>query len=348
MSTTPATDCDLRMRAKVDACDWSQTPLGPRDDWPAALEAAVQLVLDSHFPKLVFWGEHLSMIYNDAYRVIMGDKPDALGQSVKEVWPEVWDDIKPMVDAAFSGQSTFVEDYPLTVERGRGPEQAWFTWCYTPLRLADGSVAGILDTVVETTRTVEARQDLELANHELAHRLKNSLAIVRAIASQTLRKTTEPGAFESFESRLVALDHAHTVLLQQDWSTGSLRKAVLDSLVPNADLGRITLAGEDAEIGSKTSMALSMMLHELATNAVKYGALSNDTGQVAIAWTVTDTDFTIEWRETGGPPVQKPERTGFGTRLIRRGLGGASQGHTAFDPAGVIFTLVMPVDELGR
>jgi two-component sensor histidine kinase len=345
---TSDTDQGRPMRHRVDAFDWSQTPLGPRSAWPVELEAAVQLVLDSHFPKSVFWGERLTMIYNDAFRTILRDKPDALGQPVTRVWAEAWDDIAPIVDTAFAGHATFIEDFPLVVERGAGPEQAYFTFCYTPMRLADGSVAGILDTVIETTRTVETRQDLELANRELAHRLKNSLAIVSAIASQTLRESCDPEAFASFERRLEALDHAHTVLLQQDWSTGSLRKAVEDSLAPNADISRIAVTGDDVEIGSKTSMALSMMLHELATNAVKYGALSKAGGRVAIGWSGQGTKFQFEWRETGGPPVHKPERTGFGTRLIRRGLGGASQGRMDYDPAGVVFSITVPMAELAR
>lgn len=336
------------MRMQIAAHDWSATPLGPRENWPDELLNAVQMILDSRFPKCLFWGEQLISIYNDAFRPILGGKPEALGRPLRDVWAEVWDDIAPIAAAAFAGRATFIEDFPLVVDRGGIPEQAYFTFCYSPLRRADGTVIGMLDTVIETTATVETRQALELANQELAHRLKNSLAIVRAIANQTLRSGCEAETLESFEQRLEALDHAHTVLVQQAWSSGSLRHAVEESLRPNAPAGRLALAGDDQEIGSKTSMALSMMLHELATNASKYGAWSNQGGQVAIAWQVEGETFRFTWRESGGPPVIPPQRVEFGSRLIRRGMGGASQGRSDYAQEGLVFTLDMPAGELIR
>lgn len=348
MSHANAINSGHVMRAMVDAFDWSSNPLGSRADWPAELETTVQHLLDSAFPKALVWGPHLVTIYNDAFRPILGEKPEALGRSFAEIWAEAWDEISGLVADAFDGRPTFIEDFPLIIERNGGPEQTYFTFCYSPVRLRNGKVGGMLDTVIETTKTVETRQDLELANQELAHRLKNSLAIVQALASQTLRDHAEPEALHSFERRLEALSHAHSVLLRQDWTHGSLRKAVEDSLDPNADLSRIAIAGKDIVIGSKTTMSFSMLLHELATNAMKYGALSTDNGTVSISWNMHGSDFRFEWRENGGPPVVPPEKPGFGSRLISRGVGGVSKGEIDYAPGGVVFTTQLPVVELAR
>lgn len=339
---------DRLMRSMVDAFDWASTPLGPRHTWPAELETVVQQVLDSRFPKAVIWGEGLTTIYNDAFRPILGNKPEALGRSFADIWAEAWDGISGYAAAAFAGQATFIEDFPLVINRNGAPEQTWFTFCYSPLRLADGTVAGMMDTVIETTRTVEARQDLELANRELAHRLKNSLAIVQAIASQTLKAGCDEQSYASFAQRMEALDHAHTVLVKQNFAAGSLIRTVSDSLAPKANVARVDMSGEDCEIGSKSSMGMSMMLHELATNALKYGAFSNDTGRVAISWEKKDGVMQFEWRESGGPPVTAPSSTGFGSRLVRRGLGGASQGRTDYHADGVVFSIKVPMAELAR
>ena len=169
----------ISMAKLIEEFDWSSTPLGPRAGWPPELQTFVRHILESGFPAAIVWGDGLTTIYNDAFRPILGDKPEALGRSFAEIWSEAWDKIGPIADRAFEGQSTYIEDYPLTINRLGEPEQAWFTFCYSPLRIGDGTVAGMMDTVIETTATVRARSDLALVNHELSHRLKNTLAIVQ-------------------------------------------------------------------------------------------------------------------------------------------------------------------------
>src|SRR4051794_27963188 len=188
VSSAPA---GVNIARLVRAFDWAATPLGPAADWPAELKTVVNLILDSRFPAAVVWGPGLVTIYNDAFRPILGDKPEALGRSFADVWAEVWDEIGPIAEKAFAGEATFLEDLPLVIDRGGRPETAWFTFCYSPLRLADGTVAGMMDTVVETTATVRARADLEVLNQELRHRLKNTLATVQALARGTLKGAIE-------------------------------------------------------------------------------------------------------------------------------------------------------------
>ncbi|MFC4257328.1 sensor histidine kinase [Altererythrobacter xixiisoli] len=340
-STSP-----LTMAARVDGFDWSATPLGPRDGWPVELTIAVRQMLDSSFPQAIVWGPRFTTIHNDAFLPILGNKPDALGRSFADIWAEVWPELAPIVDRAFAGTSTYIEDFPLTINRLGTMEQAWFTFCYSPLRLADGSIGGMLDTVVETTGKVRTQADLDLINQELAHRLKNTLALVQAIAGQTLRKVTERDLVQAFGDRIGALSTAHDVLLRQNWSDVSFTGIVSDNLAPHNTTGQISLNGPDLRLGSRTAMFLCLMLHELATNAVKYGALSRPEGRVQLSWTIDGDQFRLIWREQGGPPVAEPSNTGFGSRLIDRGFGSESKVTRDFAPGGLELVLTCPLSAM--
>src|SRR5690242_11581573 len=177
------------MARAVRAFDWAGTPLGPPAGWPLELKTATGLLMESAFPGALVWGPELTTIYNDAFRPILGRKPEALGRSFRDIWSEAWEIIGPIAQRALAGESTFIEDFELEIERFGRPELAWFTFCYSPVRLADGSVGGMLDTVVETTATVHARQASKLMRQELGHRLKNTLAMAQSIAWHTLRKS---------------------------------------------------------------------------------------------------------------------------------------------------------------
>ncbi len=160
---------------------------------------------------------------------------------------------------------------------------------------------------------------------ELGHRLKNTLAIVQSVAGQTLKGVTERSAVETFERRLIALGRAHDVLLQENWASAPMR-AIAERVLSLTGESRIAIAGPDVQFGSRATLSTSLVLHELATNATKYGALSADGGTVDLSWRrepgPDGEDFVLTWRETGGPPPAEPSRTGFGTRLIRLGLAG--------------------------
>ena len=140
--------------------DWAATPLGPLDQWPDALKTTVALCLASRFPQAVLWGPALITLHNDAFTQILGQKPLALGRPFSEVWQEAWADIGMMANRAMAGEAVYIQDFPLTIDRNGGPERAYFTFCYSPIRDHDGSVLGMLDTVTETTANVVANQRL--------------------------------------------------------------------------------------------------------------------------------------------------------------------------------------------
>jgi len=159
------------MAERVRHHDWANTPLGPLEHWPDVLKTTVALCLASSFPQAIVWGPALITLYNDGFIPILGDKPDALGRPFNEIWQEAWPQISPIADAAFAGEATFIENFPLTIERGGAPEQAYFTFCYSPIRDVQGKVVGMLDTVTETTATVVLSQRLAELNASLEQRV---------------------------------------------------------------------------------------------------------------------------------------------------------------------------------
>jgi signal transduction histidine kinase len=152
--------------------EWSQTPLGPVEQWPQSLRTAASTVISAPFPMMLAWGPELVQIYNDGYRGIMGSKhPDGLGQRVSECWTEVWDEIRPMFERVFAGEVVQMDDLPLTIERHGVPEQTYFTFAYSPVRDESGGVGGVLDVVFETTEQVEGRR-LEAERQRLYEELE--------------------------------------------------------------------------------------------------------------------------------------------------------------------------------
>lgn len=197
-------------------------------------------------------------------------------------------------------------------------------------------------TVMDITQRKRVEQQRTLLLHELNHRVKNSLATVHALARQTALSTASPVAFvEAFESRLIALARAHDLLTIGGWGEVTIHEIVHRTLEPHgAGTPRILASGEGAPLPPKAALALSLALHELATNATKYGALSVPAGQVQVRWEVASAEpvrrLTLDWVEAQGPPVLPPTGKGFGSRLLERGLRQELDAEVtlAFPPAG--------------
>ena len=212
----------------------------------------------------------------------------------------------------------------------------------------------IADRTRAALARIEAEERQRTLNLELSHRMKNMLAMVQSIATQTMRTATDlDGAKEVLAGRLIALSKSHDLLLG-----GSVGSAPVGTLIETAlqthrdNPGRFVLDGPTFTVGSKAAMSLSLILHELATNAAKYGALSTANGQVSVAWSLRDErgepHCSLRWSEKGGPTVQAPTKTGFGTRLIGRGLAGSFGGEVdlTYPAAGVVCTIDAPLSGL--
>jgi two-component sensor histidine kinase len=328
---------------RIRAFDWSTTPLGPISGWSVPLRTAVSLMVCSRFPKAIAWGPELITLYNDAFRPILGDKPEALGRPFSAVWRETWPEVGPIVARVFAGEATFFEDFPLTVLRSEQPELAYFTFCFSPILDEHGRVAGMMDTVMETTGKVQAEARLSTVNRELTHRIKNTLAIVGSIAKQTLKSSvTLDQASRALTQRLQALAATHAVLSVGNRIEADIADVVAATLRAHvSDSARWSMSGPHATLPERQALSLSLAVNELATNAVKHGALQRQ-GRVEIVWALSAAGgFSFSWVEAGGPPVFPPARKSFGTVLLEsivpQDLGGTAE--LSFDPAGLRYQL---------
>jgi len=202
---------------------------------------------------------------------------------------------------------------------------------------ADRKPVAIAGASRDLTELKSAAELQGLLVNELNHRVKNSLATVQSIAGQTLRSATDlPSARAALEARIGSLARAHDLLTDRSWSGADFGAVVARALEPFAAT-RLKISGPPLDISPKHALALSMALHELATNAGKYGALSNATGSVEVRWDVGPATLRLSWTESGGPPVAPPARHGFGTRLLQDGLMRefASRTHLEYAPSGV-------------
>lgn len=185
---------------------------------------------------------------------------------------------------------------------------------------SDNRPLGLLSISRDVTARRAFDERRELLIHELNHRVKNTLALVQALAQQSFRPDSAIADGPArFEGRLHTLAAAHDLLTREQWEGVTLAELVRAATMPlGAD--RVVAHGPAITVTPKAAVALAMAIHELGTNAIKYGALSNDTGHVDITWTTGSSGFTFDWREQGGPAVSAPERSGFGVRMIERVL----------------------------
>lgn len=203
---------------------------------------------------------------------------------------------------------------------------------------------------IDATENEAAKRLQHLLLEELHHRVKNTLTTVIAITSQSLRtaENLEQGRL-AVESRLVALGRAHDLLLQAHWASAELSDVIHSAIEPFAsrDVPRFEINGASISIGPGAVLPITMSLNELCTNAVKYGALSNATGRVAIASAVDGKGLKLTWIETGGPAVRQPTRRGFGSRLIDR-LAGQLHGaaRLKYESPGLVYELDVPLSGL--
>ena len=206
-------------------------------------------------------------------------------------------------------------------------------------------LTGLMKILRDETPAKLAEDQRVLLLNELNHRIKNTLATVQSITDQTLRAANvDPNVRRDLTNRLMAVSEAHNVLVDESWSGADLGTIVRQALAPHdhRENSRFKIDGPLVWLSPQQAVAMALALHELATNALKYGALSAEQGQVEVAWNLAHNQLgarqiSLLWRELGGPPVTPPEQTGFGTRLIARTFGQESGGHARIDylPQGV-------------
>lgn len=332
------------MPAHIDEFDWGTTPLGPRDGWSPALQTSSQIMSGTGFAACAVWGAERTFLYNAAYIPFLGDKhPGALGQPIEKVWAEVWDDIRPLIETALGGEKIYLENLPLTILRNGAMEETYWTFSYSPL-FEGPDVKGMLDIAIETTDRVRAEQHRQLLVREAGHRVKNTLSLVQAVARSSLRNV-DPQGLADFEGRLMALARSHEALDEAAWSGGDLRDVI--SLALNHLSRRpFDVSGPSVALSSRVAQNVALIIHELTTNAFKYGALSVPDGRVDVHWTVSDGELALVWIERDGPPVTPPTSFGFGSKLVKRGLTGAGGVDLSYEAHGFSAVFTAPTGTL--
>ena len=295
------------------------------------------------------------VLWNEAIGEAHGYGPDAV-EPTGDWWiGQIHSDDRPRIDRSIHA----VID---------GPGSSWSD--EYRFRRADGSYADILDrgyvirngsgravrmigAMFDITERKRAEEHQRLLTGELQHRVKNTLALVQAMASQTFRDAPDLGAArEAFAARLISLGRAHDILTQSSWTEAPIAQIVEGSLAVHRGFGtsRIRASGPDVPLAARPALALALALHELATNAAKYGALSNGSGTVDLRWHIVheagEPRFRLTWSEQDGPPIlAQPTRRGFGSRLIERSFAAEVGGEVrlTYAPTGLTCRLEAPL-----
>jgi two-component sensor histidine kinase len=297
--------------------------------------------------------DHVFEWCNAAYSKLVG-RGDLVGRSVWDVMPDVAaQGYSQLLDSVRSTQEPFVgRGMRVLFDRANGEQQERFLdFVYQPIVSPEGECTGIFVQGNDVTDAIRASKRQRLLLNELNHRVKNTLATVQAILGQTLKTSSREEFADHLSARIQGLAKTHEVLTRTDWLGASLSELLSVELEPYGE-ERFLLNGADLTLPPKAALALGMVFHELATNACKYGPLTQDDGQVRVSWDVEATEprptLVLEWRETGGPDVATPTRQGFGSRLIERSLAGelGGQAELKYEREGFRCTLRAPLEEL--
>lgn len=300
--------------------------------------------------------EHVFELVNEAYYQLVGRR-EIVGRPLLEALPELADQgYDTLLDEVYRTRQPFVGrslSVYLLRDPSKQPEQRFVDFVYQPILDREGQVTGVFAEGSDVTERVRSEEHQRLLLNELNHRVKNTLTTVQSIVSQTLRTAgSMEAAQEAIESRLFALSRAHDVLTRENWDGAWIGEVIAQAISPFQAAGqkRIHSQGTEVRLPPNVALAIAMALQELATNAVKYGALSNGTGQVAVSWSVDRAreipHLVLTWEEMGGPPVTPPARRGFGTRLVERSLAQgrmSGEARISFAPTGVVCTIAAPL-----
>ena len=292
---------------------------------------------------------------NDSFLQLTGyDRDELLAQSFNFLLANGADkNAVRQIKAAFDKPSD--ETLEILYSRKDGSE-FWADVFVNPVEDEQGAVVQHFVSLLDTTRYKLAQQNAAMLIDELNHRVKNTLATVQSIVIQAVRNASDPQIVrESIETRIAALSRSHDLLGREKWEGAGLRDLVREALAPfsvtEGRAERFTIKGENIRLSPKAALALGIAFNELATNAVKYGAFSNEAGTIAIKWTLhTEPDgrlLCLHWTEAGGPKVKPPTRKGFGSRVLEQGLAHELNGKVDLNyaPGGIVCTIQVPAPQ---
>lgn len=344
---------DVLARQAADLIERKATERGLRE-----AQENLTVALDASATGTFRWdpetGEFLA--FDDSLKRLFGFAPEEPVRRTEDFLSKVHPEDLPKVTSAMEACRGGVN---LELEHRLLLADGSVRWLYDRAKMipkADGVATDLVGACMDITKRKhdEERRDLLVA--ELNHRVKNTLATVQSFAMQTLRNASSlDEGRASFSARLMALSKVHNVLVREQWEAANLREVMADALAAYAgkegSKARVTYGGIDIRIQPKAALAISMALHELSTNAVKYGALSNSGGRVDVRWRLIGAEgeeFELAWKESSGPPVVPPERRGFGSRLIEQGLSQDLSGETQleFRNEGLMCTIRAPLAEI--
>jgi len=333
----------------IRARDWSSTTLGPLDQWPSCLRTALSLALHSSAPVAVHWGAELLTLYNDVCAKLLGDQhPLALGLPAEQAFPEVWASIGPMCHQTLrDGISTSRSNQPLSILRNGRQEHHRFDFTTTAVCADDGQIGGVMVFAVDVTQ-----QHVLIA--ELQHRTRNLLAVVRAISTQSFQEHVGDAVLHSFVERLSSLGRVQGLLSRAEHERVKLDDVVWAELEAYANhyRSRLEVHGPIVRLFPHHVQTIALALHELVTNALKYGALRAPAGRLSITWETWlgsqgQQRLALTWRESGVEmPPDVSARRGQGRELIENSLRFSLHADTqlVFGSDGVWCRIELPVD----
>lgn len=283
---------------------------------------------------------------SNACKVNFGRNPHA-GFTFADLQSAIHEEDQPRAQSAMARAIERGEDYDIEVRVPRSDgRESWLLLRGRVAYDAAGAALSVSGVSMDVTGRRRAEEHLRLMVDELNHRVKNTLATVQSISRQTIRGAAVPITVrDNLDSRLLALSAAHDILTSEQWSGADLTPIARRACEPFGEAPVIAISGPSVRLSPRTAIALALVLHELCTNAAKYGALSRPTGQVRIEWRFKDSteqpELEITWRESGGPPVTPPTRQGFGSRMIQRSLAAELGGGAEIEyaPEGVVCRL---------
>ena len=283
--------------------------------------------------------DHVFAMANAAYERLVAQR-SVEGKSLAEALPEVVEQgFVDLLDTVRRTGKPYFGNHAEVFLKKEGSdevERRFLDFVYQPI-FDEGEVVGTFVQGHDVTEEVQAFEAQSLLVNELNHRVKNTLAIVQGLATQSFRSVEgAESARKTFEARINALARAHSLLTEHNWDSAGLADIVRSAVeaTAGAEASRVTFEGPAIRLLPQTAVSLSMIVHELSTNALKYGALSNAHGRVRVNWEVEDAgdnmvNLSFVWLESGGPSVALPDRRGFGSRLI--GVGLSSDGSSTVD-----------------